>query len=156
MRTKQQRPVVKKSLPTRSCHKGLIKGMYKHCDKRGAYYLPKTLDDACWGIEDALLTNAMHSQMFTLMSKALTELQEQIDGLRMDKQIHQVTKRIKTAEKDVRKGKKKAAVKVLKKAATKNEKLKVIDRDERDPLIKKCKASMKSGMPMKKSASRKR
>lgn len=57
----------------------------------------------------------------------------------MDKKMHQVTKRMKTAEKDIKKGKSKKAVKVLKKAEKKNEKLVKIDRKVRDPIIKKAK-----------------
>lgn len=61
----------------------------------------------------------------------------------MDKKMHQVSKRMKTAEKDIKKGKPKAAVKVLKKAVRKNEKLVKIDKTQRDPLIKKCKQEMR-------------
>ncbi len=57
----------------------------------------------------------------------------------MDKKMHQVTKRMKTAEKDIKKGKPKAASKVLKKAERKNEKLVKIDREVRDPIMKKFK-----------------
>lgn len=57
----------------------------------------------------------------------------------MDKKIHQVTERMKTAEKDVRKHKLKAAVGVLKKAEKKNEKLVKEDKNVRDPLIDKAK-----------------
>lgn len=60
----------------------------------------------------------------------------------MDKKMHQVTKRMETAEKDVKKGEPKAALKTLKKAEKKNEKLVKIDRDVRDPMIKKCKKMM--------------
>jgi len=51
--------------------------------------------------------------------------------------MHQVTKRMQTAERDVKKGADKEAVKVLKKAEKKNEKLVKIDRDVRDPIIEK-------------------
>jgi hypothetical protein len=73
----------------------------------------------------------------------------------MDKKMHQVTKRMKTAEHDIRKGKKGMAVKVLKKAEKKNEKLVKIDKNVRDPLIKKAKKvvaaerDMKKGQPKK-------
>ena len=63
----------------------------------------------------------------------------------MDKKMHQVTKRMKTAEKDVKMGKKKAAVKVLKKAESKNEKLVKIDKKVRDPMIEKYKKLTKKG-----------
>lgn len=60
--------------------------------------------------------------------------------------MHKVTEKMKIAEKDVKKGKPKAAVKVLKKAEKKNEKLVKIDRDVRDPMIEKCeKMKMKMG-----------
>lgn len=61
----------------------------------------------------------------------------------MDKKMAKVTKEMKTAEKDVKKGKKTAAVKTLKKAEKKNVKLTKIDRDVRDPMLKKCKKVMK-------------
>jgi hypothetical protein len=61
----------------------------------------------------------------------------------MDKKMHQVTKRMEIAEKDIKHGKGKAAVKVLKKAEKRNEKLVKIDRTVRDPLIKKAKAIVK-------------
>lgn len=57
----------------------------------------------------------------------------------VDKKMHQVTKKMKTAEKDVKAGKKGAAVKVLKSAEKKNEKLVKIDRDVRDPIVDKYK-----------------
>jgi len=62
----------------------------------------------------------------------------------MDKKIHKITENMKVAEKDVKKGKPKAAVKVLKKAEKKNEKLKVEDRDKRDPMIDKFKKAKKA------------
>ena len=49
--------------------------------------------------------------------------------LKMDKKMRKVTKEMKVAEKDVKAGKKKAAVKVLKKAEKKNAKL--ADYDEK-------------------------
>lgn len=61
----------------------------------------------------------------------------------MDKKMHQVTKRMETAEKDVKKGKVKEAIKTLDKAEKKNEKLVKIDKTVRDPMIKKCKKMMK-------------
>lgn len=59
--------------------------------------------------------------------------------------MHQVTKRMSTAERDIEHGAKKAAVKVLKKAEKKNEKLVKIDRDVRDPEIKAYKKMKKRG-----------
>ena len=61
----------------------------------------------------------------------------------MDKQIHKITKKMKAAEKDIKKGKKKEAVKVLKKAENKNEKLTRLDRDVRDPIIASAKKAKK-------------
>lgn len=63
----------------------------------------------------------------------------------MDKKMHQVTKRMKTAEKDMKSGKKKEAVKVLKKAEKKNEKLVKYDKNVRDPEIKDYKKMKKKG-----------
>ncbi len=56
----------------------------------------------------------------------------------MDKEMHKVTEKIKTAEKDLRKNKKAQAEAVLKAAAKKNEKLVRIDKTQRDPYIEKC------------------
>lgn len=68
-----------------------------------------------------------------------------LEGKVMDKKMHAVTKQIKTAEKDIKKGEPKKAAKVLKKAEAKNEKLVKIDREVRDPLVKECKKDMKKG-----------
>lgn len=50
---------------------------------------------------------------------------------------------MKKAEKDIEKGKQKAAIRVLKGAEKKNEKLKREDRDVRDPMIDKFKKAKK-------------
>lgn len=63
----------------------------------------------------------------------------------MDKKMARVTAQMKTAEKDIKKGKKGAAVKALKAAEKKNVKLTKIDREVRDPMIEKCKKEMKKG-----------
>ena len=55
----------------------------------------------------------------------------------MDKLMHKVTEKMKVAEKDIKKGKKKAAVKVLNTAEKKNEKLVKEDKNIRDPIIHK-------------------
>lgn len=57
----------------------------------------------------------------------------------MDKKMHQVTKKIKTAEKEIRDNKEKMAIKTLKKAEVKNEKLVKIDKTQRDPIINEAK-----------------
>ena len=57
----------------------------------------------------------------------------------MDKKIHKITNSMKKAEKDVQLGKSKQAVKVLKGAEKRNEKLVKEDRDVRDPIIDKFK-----------------
>lgn len=59
--------------------------------------------------------------------------------------MHQITKRMKTAGKDIAKGHEKSASKVLKKAEKANEKLVKIDRDVRDPMISKYKKMKKKG-----------
>jgi fructose-1,6-bisphosphatase len=61
----------------------------------------------------------------------------------MDKKIHKITEKMKLAEKDIKTGKKKEAVTVLKKAEKKNEKLVKIDRDKRDPIIENAKKAKK-------------
>lgn len=63
----------------------------------------------------------------------------------MDKKMHQVTKRLQTAERDIKAGKPKAALGVLKKAERKNEKLVKIDRDVRDPMIDRAKKAARTG-----------
>jgi hypothetical protein len=84
-------------------------------------------------VQDGLIQTTLLIEMFfNYMEKSF-----------MDKKMHQVTKRIETAERDIKKGKGKEAEKVLSKAAKKNEKLVKIDRDVRDPLIDKCKKDMK-------------
>ena len=62
---------------------------------------------------------------------------------KMDKKIHQVTKRMKTAQKDIKKGRSSDAIEVLRKDEEKNEKLVKIDRNVRDPMIKECKKMIK-------------
>lgn len=57
----------------------------------------------------------------------------------MDKKMKKVTSQMKSAEKDIKKGKPKEAVKALKGAEKKNEKLTTIDRTQRDPMIEKYK-----------------
>ncbi len=56
----------------------------------------------------------------------------------MDKKMHKITQSMKMAEKDMKGGKKKTAVKVLKKAESKNETLVKMDK-KRDKVIKKAK-----------------
>lgn len=56
---------------------------------------------------------------------------------KVDKLMHKVTEKMKVAERDVKKGKKAAAVKVLKTAEKKNEKLVKEDKNVRDPIIHK-------------------
>lgn len=78
------------------------------------------------------------------MLDIVTYLKDLFEGKNVDKKMHQVTKRMKTAVKDIKKDEPKKAEKVLKKAEKKNEKLVKIDRDVRDPMIKKCKKMMKA------------
>ena len=70
----------------------------------------------------------------------------------MDKKMAKVSKKIRTAEKDIRKKKPKQAEKVLKKAVKENVKLTKIDREVRDPAMKKLKKLEHSGChkPLKK------
>lgn len=73
-------------------------------------------------------------ELMTTQTK-VTRLEEKL----MDRKMHQVTKRMKTAEKDIKSGKPKVAARVLKKAEAKNERLVKIDKNVRDPLIHKAK-----------------
>lgn len=57
----------------------------------------------------------------------------------MDKKMARVTKKMQTAERNIKKGKSKEAVKVLKGAEKENVHLTKIDREVRDPEIKSCK-----------------
>ncbi len=56
-----------------------------------------------------------------------------------------VTKQMKTAGRDIKEGKKSEALKALKGAEKKNVKLTKIDREVRDPLIKKEKKMARKG-----------
>ncbi len=62
----------------------------------------------------------------------------------MDKKMAKVTEAMKTAARDIKKGKRGAALQALKGAERKNVKLTKIDREKRDPFIAKCKKEMKS------------
>lgn len=64
---------------------------------------------------------------------------------KMDKKMHKVTEKMRTAEGAIKSGKKKAAIKELKGAEKSNEKLVKIDKDVRDPLVDKAKKMMKKG-----------
>jgi ketol-acid reductoisomerase len=57
--------------------------------------------------------------------------------------MHQITQSMKTAQRGIKAGKSAFAQSVLKKAENKNEKLVKLDKNVRDPLIKKCKREMK-------------
>lgn len=98
--------------------------------------------------------NDRHSNIYRLETdypleeslRIIEELYQQQRISPMDKKMHKVTESMKSAVKNIDKGKPKEAAKVLKGAEKKNEKLVKIDRDVRDPLIEKCEKSM----PMKK------
>lgn len=84
--------------------------------------------------------NEMHHHL--LFIQDVHQLMEELEAMKeiyedvMDKKMHKVTEKMKVAEKDVKKGKPAAAVKVLKGAEKKNEKLVKIDKTVRDPIIK--------------------
>lgn len=63
----------------------------------------------------------------------------------MDRKMHKITRKIETAEGNIRKGKSKAAERVLKAAATANEKLVKIDKNIRDPEIEAYKKMKRKG-----------
>lgn len=128
--------------------KSLIKGYNKHSDERGAYHQSKTLDDVCWVIEDILqrmvsiaITLGTHKQAIDLLTKRIKALEtpKQSQVKNMDKKMAKVTEKMKTAEKEVKGGKKEQAFKTLHKAEKDNKKLTKIDKEVRDPLIEKCK-----------------
>ncbi len=73
----------------------------------------------------------------------LKKIYEQVKRRKMDQKMAKVTKQMKVAAKDIKKGDKSSAVKALKGAEKKNVKLTKLDRDVRDPLVKKCKKEMK-------------
>ncbi len=63
----------------------------------------------------------------------------------MDKKMAKVTKAMKTAGRNIKKGEKASALKALKGAEKKNVKLTKIDREVRDPEIKAYKKMKKKG-----------
>ncbi len=84
------------------------------------------------------------AEAFRIVVWELMKTQTRVRELeKMDKKMHKVTLKMKKAEKEVKKAKPKAAVKVLKSAEKKNEKLVKIDKNVRDPIIKKFKKAKK-------------
>ena len=63
----------------------------------------------------------------------------------MDKKMAKVTRQMKIAGRDIKAGKKSEALKALKGAEKKNVKLTKIDREVRDPLIKREKKMERKG-----------
>lgn len=61
----------------------------------------------------------------------------------MDKKMHRVTEKMKKVEKDLKQHKSKEAIKTLKGAEKKNEKLVKEDKNVRDPMIDKFKKAKK-------------
>ena len=88
---------------------------------------------------DGLVHDALKS--VTLLCEDFLNYIEDI----MDKKMAKVTRQMKTAGRDIKKGKKKAALKVLQKAEKKNVKLTKIDREVRDPIMKKYAKMKKRG-----------
>lgn len=107
-------------------HKRLRDAIYYTSMHMPAKYMPKAMKLIIWEL--------MKTQ--TKLSKLERKL--------MDKKLHKVTKTIEVAAKDVKKGKPKAAVKALKGAVKKNEKLVKEDRDIRDPAMKKLAKAKKA------------
>src|SRR5665213_3194537 len=95
-------------------------------------------EDAIYWLINQVMRLADSANLHTRVLKNIIERE-----LIMDEKMAKVTKEMKMAEKDVKKGKPKAAVKELKKAEKKNVKLTKIDREERDPFIKKAKKMLK-------------
>jgi len=88
------------------------------------------------------LPAAVHTVIWMLM-RCITRI-TQLEKL-MDKKMAKVTKQMKTAERDVKKGKPLAAVQAIKGAVKKNVKLTKEDREVRDPEIKAYKVMKKKG-----------
>ena len=63
----------------------------------------------------------------------------------MDRKMSKVTSAMKTAGRDVKSGKKSAALSTLKDAEKKNVKLTKLDREVRDPMIEQAKKMKKKG-----------
>lgn len=63
----------------------------------------------------------------------------------MDKKMHKVTEKMRTAEAELRAGKAKMAARTLKGAEKANEKLVKIDKNVRDPEIEEYKKMKKKG-----------
>jgi hypothetical protein len=108
-------------------------------DPRGPYHSYKSMDDICWAVEDILMTLHGVVALQQLMSGKIEKM-DRINN--MDKELEQVSKKMKKAKAEI-KSKPKAAVATLKKAVKKNEKLVQIDKKKIDPMLKKCKAAMK-------------
>jgi hypothetical protein len=94
--------------------------------------------------------NKLHSDLHVIdgadrIDDSLKTMKQLYKECQMDKKMHKVTEKMKDAEKDIKSGKKQAAVKVLKGAEKKNEKLVKIDKDVRDPMVEKAKKMMKNG-----------
>lgn len=97
-----------------------------------------TYENDAWDLKNAW--NELHGDLLYIdedgvIADDLETMKEIYEDI-MDKKMHKVTEKMKMAEKDVKKGKPAAAVKVLKGAEKKNEKLVKIDREVRDPIIK--------------------
>ncbi len=99
----------------------------------------KSIDllDEAYSVEEAI------NEVLWYLIDAYKRIDE-LEGM-LDKKMAKVTKQMKTAERDVKKGKPMAAVQALKGAEKKNVKLTKIDRDVRDPQIKEYKAMKKKG-----------
>lgn len=91
-----------------------------------AYYVEDAVNDVLWCLIDAY--------------KRIDELE-----IQLDKKMAKVTKSMKVAEKDVKKGQPMAAVAALKGAVKKNVKLTKEDREVRDPEIKAYKKMKAKG-----------
>lgn len=88
------------------------------------------------------LPPALHKVIWVLM-RCVTRITK-LEKL-MDKKMAKVTKQMKTAERDVKKGKPLAAVQAIKGAVKKNVKLTKVDREVRDPEIKAYKKMKAKG-----------
>lgn len=101
------------------------------------------------GCANLVKVGDLHNKDILAIEKVNHKLTQQ--GKDMDKKMHAITKRLKTAERDIAKHKPKVAAKVLKKAEKANEKLVKIDKNVRDPMIAKAKQAAKTGVKLPKN-----
>jgi len=128
----------------------LISGLVERIERENDMF-EKRLVDMFEDLKQAIGFNEIDTSYITqqifFLKKELSQLKIQtpIEKEYMDKKMAKVTKQMKKAEKNVKAGKKKAAIKDLDSAEKKNVKLTKMDREVRDPEIKAYKKMKKKG-----------